>query len=207
MITNKTSIFSKNVYKYVGEKLCADNESYLQQYYDLVNQYGYKLKFTNGLTRNLTEKSLNANAGFVKNNPIIATSEWLYQLIINKEAADIAFKGTLGHEISHKKGNIKGIRKFDLWVNEIHCDYYGAMLMLNSDRNLLLQAINYKIEFGHKNINKPDYVHPSWKHRLEYVSKYDYGEELIKRIANDTKYKNEKHIQKVIKEFHPITLK
>lgn len=63
-----------------------------------------------------------------------------------------------------------------------------------------------KIQIGHKDIDDKDCTHPSWRQRIEYASQYDYNEELIRKIAKDTKCSNEKRIQKVINQFDPIIL-
>lgn len=55
--------------------------------------------------------------------------------------------------------------------------------------------------------NKDGPTHPLWKHRLEYVINYDFGEELIRRIAEDTECKSEDLINKIIKFYNPIILK
>lgn len=194
---------SSSAQKYIGNKIFAD---YFNQYAEIVNNYGYKVKITNGKTRSLQADKLGANAGFFKKSAIIVTPEWVYQLVTNSDKARIALLGTLGHEISHKMGNIKGIRKFELWTNEVHCDFKGASLTLNSERRLLLESMLNKIQIGHKDIDDKDCTHPSWRQRIEYASQYDYNEELIRKIAKDTKCSNEKRIQKVINQFDPIIL-
>lgn len=195
---------SSSAKKYIGNKIFAD---YFNQYAEIVNNYGYKVKMANGIMRSLQADKLGANAGFFKKSAIIVTPEWVYQLVTNSDKARIALLGTLGHEMSHKMGNIKGIRKFELWTNEVHCDFKGASLTLNSERRLLLESMHNKIQLGHKDIDNKDCTHPSWKQRIEYASQYDYNEELIRKIAEDTKCSNEKRIQKVIKQFDPIILK
>lgn len=195
---------SSSAQKYIGNKIFAD---YFNQYAEIVNNYGYKVKITNGKTRSLQADKLGANAGFFKESAIIVTPEWVYQLVTNSDKARIALLGTLGHEISHKMGNIKGCRKFELWTNEVHCDFKGASLTLNGERRLLLESIHNKIQIGRKNIDDKDCTHPSWRQRIEYASQYDYNEELIRKIAKDTKCSNEKRIQKVINQFDPIILK
>lgn len=195
---------SSSAKKYIGNKIFAD---YFNQYAEIVNNYEYKVKIAIGKMGRLQADKLGANAGFFKKSAITVTPEWVYQLVTNSDKARIALLGTLGHEMSHKMGNIKGIRKFELWANEVHCDFKGASLTLNSERRLLLESMHNKIQLGHKDIDNKDCTHPSWKQRIEYASQYDYNEELIRKIAEDTKCSNEKRIQKVIKQFDPIILK
>lgn len=195
---------SSSAQKYIGNKIFTD---YFNQYAEIVNNYGYKVKITNGKTRSLQGNRLGANAGFFKKSAIVVTPEWIYQLVTNSGKARIALLGTLGHEISHKMGNIKGLRKFELWTNEVHCDFKGASLTLNGERRLLLESMHNKIQIGRKDIDDKDCTHPSWRQRIEYASQYDYNEELIRKIAKDTKCSNEKRIQKVINQFDPIILK
>lgn len=195
---------SSSAKKYIGNKIFAD---YFNQYAEIVNNYEYKVKIAIGKMGRLEADRLEANAGFFKKSAITVTPEWVYQLVTNSDKARIALLGTLGHEMSHKMGNIKGIRKFELWTNEVHCDFKGASLTLNSERRLLLESMHNKIQLGHKDIDNKNCTHPSWRQRIEYASQYDYNEELIRKIAKDTKCSNEKRIQKVIKQFDPIILK
>lgn len=195
---------SSSAKKYIGNKIFAD---YFNQYAEIVNNYEYKVKIAIGKMGRLEADRLEANAGFFKKSAITVTPEWVYQLVTNSDKARIALLGTLGHEMSHKMGNIKGIRKFELWTNEVHCDFKGASLTLNSERRLLLESMHNKIQLGHKDIDNKNCTHPSWRQRIEYVSQYNYNEELIRKIAEDTKCSNEKRIQKVIKQFDPIILK
>lgn len=195
---------SSSAQKYIGNKIFAD---YFNQYAEIVNNYEYKVKIAIGKMGRLEADRLEANAGFFKKSAITVTPEWVYQLVTNSDKARIALLGTLGHEMSHKMGNIKGIRKFELWTNEVHCDFKGASLTLNSERRLLLESMHNKIQLGHKDIDNKNCTHPSWRQRIEYASQYDYNEELIRKIAEDTKCSNEKRIQKVIKQFDPIILK
>lgn len=60
---------------YIGNKIFAD---YFNQYAEIVNNYGYKVKITNGKTRSLQADKLGANAGFFKKSAIIVTPEWVY---------------------------------------------------------------------------------------------------------------------------------
>lgn len=207
LIHNNMISFRSRIY--LGNDTWEMNKNLLLEFYDICKKYNYKLKITYGGIRPINKDSLNANAGIFKNQSIAISPEWMHQLIINEniENVRIALLGTLGHEISHKMGNIKGLRKFELWTNEVHCDFKGASLTLNGERKLLLKSIHNKIQLGRKNIDDKDCTHPSWRQRIEYASQYDYNEELIRKIAKDTKCSNEKRIQKVINQFDPIILK
>lgn len=184
----------------------------LLEYEDICKKYGYKLKCSYGGIRPIKKKNLNANAGLFNFQSIVITPEWIYQLIFNEDTELVrnALLGTIGHEISHKLGNIKGIKKFELWVNEVHCDFKSATITLNNDREKLIQGIRFKTEFKAKTnpniLTKQSGDHPSWEQRLDYISNYNYDEKLIRRIAKDTKCSDENRIQKVINQFEPIIL-
>lgn len=94
--------------------------------------------------------------------------------------------------------------------------------MVNNNRQLLLESCKYKKErvllwrqsskdkyskFADLLFNKIPQDHPSWQQRIDYITNYNFNEELIRKIAKDTKCSNEKRIQKVINQFDPIILK
>ncbi len=86
-------------------------------------------------------------------NYIIASPEWASRLFLfDSEATRNAFSITLGHETTHTEGdffNKKDFmaknKKFINWVNEVHADFGAAQKMVNSNKEKLLESIDYKI--------------------------------------------------------------
>lgn len=192
-------------------KLPNNYEEKLQKYYDVVRKQGCKLVFLPGF--NMKSSSLNAYAGFTKIEPIIATPEWAYQLIINDdEELENKFLITLGHELTHKDGKdifpLKyGFRsgKFIAWTNEVHADFEAVEKIGNCNREMLVN--NFLIKIKYKKDDIEDYSHPSNKRRLEYAQKYDFNDKLIEKIAKDAECENQKVIDIVRKRFEYIILK
>lgn len=182
----------------------------LENYCQIVTGYGYKLEFRKG--RGLRYNRLGANAGWHKDCAIVATPEWAYQLVTNPEA-DLPFRITLGHELTHKERNLIGFRlctsKFYAWINEIHADYGASQKMFSGSRKALLDSICFKNNDTRKygGCNKDTSSHPSWTKRKYYVENFDFDANLIQQIAKDVNYKNSKGIERACSYFQPIELK
>ena len=142
---------------------------------------------------------------------ITINSEWAYQLIYNGNDPDIrnAFRITLGHEMTHdedfsiKKAKNKSLfykkrvnRQFIYQINEVFCDYGAAQKMATSNREKLIQAIEFKRI--RKNPDSGDFKHPSWAKRKEYVEKNDFNEYLIQKIADDVAKLNDESVDKSV---------
>ena len=194
-------------------KIQFNYEKTLIFYCKLIENYGYKLEFRKG--RNLTINKLNANAGYFKNSSIVVTPEWAYQLIINNSNLNDIFLITLGHELTHKDNEIcilkYGIKyiKMIAYTNEIHADFGAAQKMFNCNRKVLIKAIDYKLNYKkeYNQKDKSDFTHPSWARRLYYAENYNFNEDLIKKIAEDVGYKNEKLIKEISEFYDEIILK
>lgn len=166
---------------------------------------------------------LNASARL--KNFIILNSRWAYQIVKdNNEQTRNAFCITIGHELTHKEGDICkskygiGARRFICWVNEVHCDFGGAQKMADSDREKLLMSCEYKQDIKKSNIKVKKFnkktkksdedaeSHPDWEKRINYVKEYDFNEKLIKKIAEDVNFHDEEIIQRVCHEYDDIYL-
>ena len=186
-------------------------ETILENYCELVKKYGYDLEFRKG--RSLTFDNLGANAGCLKNNSIVATPEWAFQLVIKNQDADTAFRITLGHELTHKETQFSHYfslcnLKYIAWVNEVHADFGAAQKMFNSNRKILIKAIDYKLNYKHKHQKGDieDFTHPSWVRRKYYVEHFNFDSKLIQQIAKDVGCSNKKLINKICLFYKEIKL-
>lgn len=151
-------------------------------------------------------EKLNANAGLFRSSKVVFSSEWAaYLLMRNDDEVTNAFLATLGYELSHKEKYIYPFlhpfsKKFVAWVNEVYADFLSESKFLHSDRQLLIDTMNFKR--SKKREDKDDRFHPSWKRRIHYAESFErFDEKLIRQIAKDTRCKNEKLIQKVIDHY------
>lgn len=149
---------------------------------------------------------LNAHITRSKKKVVIFSSEWAFQLILkNCIEAEMGFIYTLGHELTHKEIDIFPLKyphccKFIAWVNEMHADYGSSIKVFNGDTQKTVKAMNFVGSFNNYDIE--DFSHPSWVRRLYYIQKYPlWGEDLIRRIARDTKCFNEGIIRKIINHY------
>lgn len=209
-----TEKYIKKKAKEEGIKLPDNYESCLQKYYDITEKYGHKLVFRAG--RGLNPNNLNASAGF-GNMSIIATPEFAYQLITHySNKLNNKFLITLGHEFTHKDGKdifsfnpiyifINNGFKFVNWVNEVHADYGAAKKMIDYNRYKLIESFEYKLK--HKKEDVEDCSHPSNHRRLEYAINYNFDENLIRKIAEDTGMTNQKLLTYTMNHFEKIILK
>lgn len=169
-----------------------------------------KRKFLNGIQVRFSwlynnKKFLCANAFYGKY--ILLNPEWATMLILyNDTKIKNAFNITIGHELTHREKELRGIRfckdkrKFVRWVNEVHADFGGAQKMADSSREKLLASIKYKSDL-HTNSTDNE-AHPSWKRRKCYVENYDFEPQLVRKIASDIGYNNQVFIEEVC-NFYP----
>lgn len=145
-------------------------------------------------------------------NTVIVSSEWAYQLLIhrNDDYVTTSFLLSLGHELNHTMKWFPHTfnpeyDRFIRWCVEVHHDFAGAKIMGDGKRKNLLISIT------HKMLNRPhdedSILHPSWKRRYCYAENYNFDEELIRRIAEDTEYQNEELILDMIAYYKPIVLR
>lgn len=208
----------KSTKQYLLKKAKSENitlpENYeyiLDQFQNLAAQYEVKIVFKK--LHNTTESKLNANAGYTNHSDIVITPEWAYHLITNNTSiVKNAFKITIGHELTHHEVGKFVIFKngffastFCSWVNEVYCDFGGTQKMADSSREKLVNAIIYKKSNTPNEIT--DHIHPSWNKRRYYAEHYDFNEKLIRKIAEDIHYHNQKVIQKVCNYYPEIILK
>ena len=123
-----------------------------------------------------------------------------------KRASDCEddFMFTLGHEMGHiffDKGNNNILlprkrKRFINWVNEVFADFYSLQLALNNNRKTAVEVMKRKQAYRKKDKNSN--LHPSWELRMKYIKDFDFGEKLIREIANDCGMKEKWLINKVL---------
>ena len=82
---------------------------------------------------------------------ILVNAEYAANIVLydNNDTMN-AFLLSIGHELTHKDGDIDFFRyigsnqKFIRWVNEIHADFGAAQKTVKSNRKLLVSACEYK---------------------------------------------------------------
>lgn len=169
-----------------------------------------RIKFSNFFLSD----NLGANSSF--KNTITLYPRWAYEILTNQsERLANAFRITIGHELTHKEGNLfflkHGLRflKVISWINEVHCDFAGAQKMANCNRAFLVDSCKFKKD--KLSSDNEDCSHPSWDKRVKYAESYDFDEKLIRKIILDTgvklnKHEEEKLIADVFKKFSRIYL-
>jgi len=172
------------------------------------NYSGYKIIFS--WLFDFGSNTLNACA--LLPGVIIFNSEWAAHLVLlHDEQTRNAFKGTIGHELAHKDNDFvfwefgTKDKKFVNWVNEVHADFTGADKSFDLRRDEQIRALQYKLMYKGKK-DKDTSGHPSWKKRLEYITKYNFDSQLIMQIASDVGCKNQKLIGNVKNHFLHIEL-
>lgn len=149
--------------------------------------------------------------------------EWALHLLLKKDPSiHKTFLVTLGHERTHGKGDwnpkfkspIRFIRKlknirFVLWLNEVHADMGSSVEFPELTRKDIIHACWYKVnvKFDNNLRDKEDMSHPSWARRIYYVQKYNFDEQLIRKIAADTGCEYVPLINRAIDEIPEIHLK
>ena len=130
----------------------------------------------------------------------------------NEETVVNAFKMTVCHEITHQENDYFYIepfsknQKFVNWVNEIHADYGGIIKAFDGDVNRGINVLEFKKNCkGGK--DRDGQSHPSWKRRIEYIRKYDFNDDLIKKVAEITGCKNQKLINMLCMFYDNIELR
>lgn len=209
MVSFSTIIYIKVKAVINKEKTPKNIKSELNKYQKYTN---YKLLFLG------FDNILGASATIYKY--IIIYSEWAYQLLVNKDMKTFnAFLLTLKHEEAHKEKNFtaprfssKSIKQFYGIVTEVHCDFRGAEIAFQSNRQQFVEALKYKIQLMDKmkkNSTNVEIVsfHPSWDKRIEYATNYNFNEKLIRTIASDINLTDEKIINIACHHFDEIILK
>lgn len=141
---------------------------------------------------------------------IVYSLEWARRLVFdNDEYVQNAFRISIGHELTHKYEDISlRIDKKDVsfmsWINEVHADFGGCQKMADGNRQKLISSIDYKKKS--KDRDKDSKSHPSWQRRRYYAENFDFNEQLIRQMAEDTGCKDEKLIQQVCDYYEDIML-
>lgn len=158
--------------------------------------------------------STQVSGGYFRNSNIGVNSEWAARLVLYNDDPSVtnAFMITIGHEATHKENDytlLKSLKKvnkkFINWIDEVHADFGAADKVADSSRNKLIASIDYKIN-DCKNSYKDYSSHPSWQRRRYYAENFDFNEQLIRQVAEDTGCKDEKLIQKVCGYYDDINL-
>lgn len=149
---------------------------------------------------------------------IVFSPEWGYQLLTNKDKNIVnAFLLTMKHEEAHKEKEFKPVnindKHFSNIVTEIHCDFRGAELAFQSNRQTFIDSLNFKIQligldkFCITHDEGCLSYHPSWNKRVYYAANYNFDEKLIRRVALDNNFTDENIILKASTHFDNIILK
>ena len=143
---------------------------------------------------------------------IIVNSEWAAHLVLFRNPETInAFWATIGHEMTHKDNDYvfwefwTKDKTFVNWINEVHADFGGTIKCLDGKRAYAIRAVSYKKKYKGKK-DRDTLTHPSWNKRLEYISKYNFNEALIRKIATDVGCKNEKLINNICSYYAVLRL-
>ena len=159
-------------------------------------------------------------------NYIIASPEWASRLFLfDCEATRNAFSITLGHETTHTEGDFstKGFhgknKKFINWVNEVHADFGAAQKMVSSNKEKLLNSIDYKIAAKEEKKNIllkllektvlvfiKETSHPSWQQRRIYAETGVFDKALIENLAIDTGCTDKDLVNDVVNYYQEIVL-
>lgn len=145
---------------------------------------------------------------------ILINAEWAARIILNQDNPHMhdAFALTVCHEITHQE---KDFYYFDLftadgkfvnWIDEVHADFGGAEKGLNGERSRAYLAMEYKLSCKTKE-DRDTRSHPSWNRRIDYITNYDFNDDLIDKIAFECGCNNDRLITKVKRFFDTIELR
>ena len=191
------------------QKPVSNIESRLHDSIDLPFLNGKRIVFVNLI--GTPQKATNASAlipGIIR-----ANYEWAARLVLFPDDKTVynSFVMTMAHEVTHYDGDLfyfdfySRRQRFVDWVNEVHADFGGALKAFDGDRELAVLALKYKCK--DRPYPEKDLIdYPSWNRRIEYLQKWDFGESLIRKIAEDVGCRNNKLIEKVCRHFKPIAL-
>lgn len=205
MVTIRLKCYIRKRAKQLGVEMPSNYRDILVKHTDRSNLSGNRIVFLSLLENDVINGSPMIPAFIAFNY------EWATRLVLfDNEETQKAFAITVGHELTHKDGDISKLiigkerRKFVSWVSEVHADFGAAQKMTNSKRQALLEAIEYKRNLQKNDCDTPS--HPSWKKRGEYVANYNFTEELIHIIAKDTGCNDIKLINKAANFYKLIIL-
>ena len=144
---------------------------------------------------------------------IMLNAKWAEILIAHNKEDHVrdAFELTIWHEMAHQNGDYFFVEPFSkssrfvYWVNEIHADFWGVKNAFSGDVERGIRAMNFKraCKKGH---DKDMHSHPSWGNRIRFITKYDFNEVLIQKIAKETKCENQELIDRLCSYYEGISL-
>lgn len=155
------------------------------------------------------------NANSVGKTKVNFTINWIDKLNTNEDKWKTAFVFISGHEIGHKtnepffKLGITKKGKFVNWVRESRADFIGmkfACFTLNENKIKIINAMNFWNEYNDSkrifyNKKFAAQTHPYWQFREKLLTQYDeFNEQVIKDIAKELSFNNEKYISKITKK-------
>lgn len=194
----------------LGLKVPKNYEDILNGYSNIKKPGNDKIIFTWFFGGNIP--TLDANATL--KGKILFNAEWAARVVLfdNEETLN-AFKSTVGHELTHKDREITIERCYSSLdklfirrINEVRADFGAGQRMLNSQRNLVLDAVNYKRALNSRGRRLKFDPHPTWEQRYNYIKNYNFSRELIYKIADDMNYHNKAIIEKVCDYYEDINL-
>ena len=159
------------------------------------------------------DNTLTLNANSSVKNFILLKQTWFKPLVLNNDSWNIAFFHTIGHELGHKHkephpvffGHSK--KQFVNWVRECRADFFGIQFVQSNfsvSRSEVLDAFNLKRNHNNSikvNTKSDSLSHPSWDFRYRLLCEnIVFDSKVIKAIANELGFFNEKYIEKMILE-------
>ncbi len=144
---------------------------------------------------------------------ILLNAEWAAAIALygDDRMMHDAFKLTIGHELTHQEGDYFFLEPFSkqgrfvYWVNEVHADFGGILRAFDGDAAQGAEAMQFKKNCVGQN-DKDAYIHPAWERRMDFIKRYDFGEELIYVIADLTGCHNRELVDCICKHYKGIKL-
>ena len=128
---------------------------------------------------------------------IAISSDWIVLLVRSKDLRDLnAFKRLIGHEQGHiyvQKHVQNPSKDQNAWakVEEVYADFYSGAQSLDCNRASLVAALQRVVELKMRSKHWKDRMnssHPSFAQRILYAQRFDWSDDLIKRILLDAGY-------------------
>ena len=175
----------------------------------------YNSKFPQKFWIKITKNNI-WNGRHISDRAVEISSKYVLDLSSNFSDTGRAILECLGHEFGHGKAYfhlpfffvLKSIflklsskkEKFKYRCIEVFCDHNSISFTgFTEEEHKTILSWHLK----EKKSERTDLYHPTWSERINYIEK-PFDENLIRQIATDNGYKNEKEIKKVIAYFDKV---
>lgn len=143
---------------------------------------------------------------------VVLNAEWAAELALKEDPdVDAALRMTVGHELTHMEKSFRFLgldtreRKLVHWVDEIHADFGGIQKAFGGRRADGIRAVRYKrLRKGRR--DRACRSHPSWAFRENCIRDYDFGERLIRSVAEEAGCRNERLIRNLLRYYGTVRL-